>query len=520
MKKTLPAVGLLLILAGAAWSQPILTQNWYKPPATTGATSSFIGTAHTERGLAYNPLTDHVLVVSRKTGLQVVALNAANGDSVGKLDVTGISGGTFALNLIGVADDGVVYGCNLVISSASPFKIYRWANEAAVPTVAFNAVVDALGTTTDRYGDAFAVTGSGTGTKIYASGGGTPANEWVAVFSTTDGVNFAWTDTVKVGSGNARLGVDAVAATGNIWGNGFNLRPGLFTPTGDTVGTLSKTVVGDSSYGMKYFEVAGQSFVAVANRTADGTPKTARVVNVSGGPGTAFIQGVTPTLATNGNANGTAAFAFDSNRGALIALITNNGIGSYGTPQELPIELAAFSASVIDGRVRLEWTTGSESNNLGFDIERSTDKVNFTKIGFVHGAGTTATPRRYSFIDSNARPGTYYYRLKQVDFDGTFTYSSLRRVVIEVPKAYALEQNYPNPFNPTTTVRYQLPEAGEVSLIVYNTLGQALITVVKGHQAAGVHTATIEASSLPSGIYFYKLSANGFSAVRKMIIMK
>lgn len=519
MKKILPAIGVLLIFAGAAFSQQVMTQNWFKAAAAAPAGPSYLGTNNTERGMAYNPVTDHVLLVARKTSPQVIVLDAATGDSVGRLDVTPVAGGTFPLNLIDVTEDGVIYACNLTVNaSTTNFTVYRWENETAVPTLAYSDKVVHAGSTTPRYGDAFAVVGSDAGTKIYASGGG--GNEWVAIFATADGLIFSWADTVKVGVGNARLGVDATA-DGNIWGNAFNIRPGLFKTTGDTVGTVSKVAVGDSSYGIKYFKgTDGEDYIAVANRIAAGVPQYARLVKVTGGPDAASLAATTPSLGTNVNLNGTSGLAYDSKRNALIVLITNNGIGSYTIPKPLPVELAAFSAAAIDNRVRLEWVTATETNNFGFEVERSLNGVSFAKIGFVKGNGTSTSPRHYSFVDANLAPGAYYYRLKQIDLDGTTTYSEIRHAAIAVPNTYVLEQNYPNPFNPQATIRYQLAQAGDVSLVIYNPLGQAVLTLVNGRQEAGAHTITVDASSLPSGIYFYKLSVNGFASLKKMVVAK
>lgn len=522
MKKTLLIIGVFCAFAGAALAQvPVMKQLWYKVPVAKGPGSSYLGFGNTERGMAYNPVTDHVLLVARKTSPQIIILNAANGDSVGKLDVTPVSGGTFPLNLVDVTDDGVIYACNLsTASNTTNFTVYRWENETAVPTIAFSDKITHAGTTTLRYGDAFAVTGTDNKTKIFASGGGGPANEWVAILASADGLIFTWSDTVKVGSGNARLGVDSDETTGNIWGNQFHTRPGLYKISGDTVGTISRAVAGDSSYGIKFFKAKNKSYVIVANQIANKRPKIGRLIDVTGGPSKAFVAGVTPTLKDTTNLNGTSAFAYDSKRNAIIVMITNNGIGSYELPAALPVELAAFTATARENSVQLAWRTATETNNYGFEVQRSADKIDFAKIGFVNGKGTTTAPQAYAFNDANLKPGTYYYRLKQVDFDGTTSFSSIQSAIIGAPSSYALEQNYPNPFNPTATIRYQLVAAGEVSLEIFNTLGQKMLTLVNGKQEAGVHTATINAQTLPSGLYFYRLTVNGFSAMKKMVVSK
>jgi len=116
--------------------------------------------------------------------------------------------------------------------------------------------------------------------------------------------------------------------------------------------------------------------------------------------------------------------------------------------------------------------------------------------------------------------GTYYYRLKQVDTDGAFTYSRIVEVVVSAPAAYALEQNYPNPFNPRTQIRFDLKASGRAALVVYNVLGEKIATLVDGMMEAGRHSVHFDASELPAGIYFYKLTTAEFTAVKKMALVK
>ncbi len=137
-----------------------------------------------------------------------------------------------------------------------------------------------------------------------------------------------------------------------------------------------------------------------------------------------------------------------------------------------PVELSSFSATVVDGRVNLIWTTATEKNNRGFEIERKSAGSDYSMIAFVNGNGTVTTPNHYSYIDNNDIRGINTYRLKQVDFDGKFTYSN--EISIDVPAAtdFVLQQNYPNPFNPSTMIKYSVPNASNVKLILYDALGQ------------------------------------------------
>jgi hypothetical protein len=186
----------------------------------------------------------------------------------------------------------------------------------------------------------------------------------------------------------------------------------------------------------------------------------------------------------------------------------------------VPVELTSFTAHAINDGVELNWTTATETNNQGFEVERKSANGEFEKAGYVAGFGTTTEPRSYSFADIKLSSGIYTYRLKQIDFDGSFSYSTEVNVDVTTPIEYALEQNYPNPFNPSTTIKYSIPEDGFVKLSVYNLLGEEVTTLVNNVQKAGRYEVVFDASSLASGIYVYRLESSNFSASRKLMLMK
>ncbi len=186
----------------------------------------------------------------------------------------------------------------------------------------------------------------------------------------------------------------------------------------------------------------------------------------------------------------------------------------------LPVELSSFSASANGNTVTLNWTTATETNNSGFDIERSPDNNNFSKIGFVSGFGTTTESNSYTFMDNPQKEGTYYYRLKQVDLNGRFKYSNSTEVKVTSPMMYSLDQNYPNPFNPTTKIDYSIPNQDFVNITVFNELGQKVATLVNEVVSSGHHTVDFNASRFSSGIYFYRIQTGNFVNVKKMNLLK
>jgi photosystem II stability/assembly factor-like uncharacterized protein len=214
--------------------------------------------------------------------------------------------------------------------------------------------------------------------------------------------------------------------------------------------------------------------------------------------------------------------------GNRLWLIGSDGliIAGYTDPQ-IPVELASFTASTNDGKVLLNWVTASELNNRGFEIERASSRQvgtmpvqGWEKIGFVAGFGTTTETKSYFFIDENPFIGKNYYRLKQIDFDGSFEYSETIEVDFNIPLRFALEQNYPNPFNPSTTINFELTQKGLVSLKVYDILGNLVTTLVNEEMAAGKHLISFDASGLASGVYFYTLSSKEGTINKKMLLLK
>ncbi len=190
--------------------------------------------------------------------------------------------------------------------------------------------------------------------------------------------------------------------------------------------------------------------------------------------------------------------------------------------QAVPVELTSFTAETVSDGVLLKWTTASELNNQGFEIEKSSDGIKFFIIAFVEGAGTSTETKEYSYTDDVEFKGgeSFFYRLKQVDLDGTVQYSSIVEAEFDIPKDFVLQQNYPNPFNPSTTIKFAVPKTSHVNIKIYDLTGQEVSTLVNEMKDAGTYEIKFDARTLASGIYLYRMVADNFSSVRKFNVLK
>jgi hypothetical protein len=216
--------------------------------------------------------------------------------------------------------------------------------------------------------------------------------------------------------------------------------------------------------------------------------------------------------------------SYYSGDGYLIGAIIDST--TYGVLHPLPVELTSFTASVTDNNVSLSWMTASEINNRGFEVERQVGSrqsalSNWERIGYVEGKGTTTEIIYYSFVDKGLIPGSYQYRIKQIDYNGTFEYYNLAESIeIGLPTEFVLEQNYPNPFNPSTIISYRLPVTGFVSLKIFDVLGKEVATLADEYKPAGLYEVEFDASHLPSGVYLYRLQFDDRYSAQKMTLIK
>jgi photosystem II stability/assembly factor-like uncharacterized protein len=235
-----------------------------------------------------------------------------------------------------------------------------------------------------------------------------------------------------------------------------------------------------------------------------------------------------------------ALIGIEDQYGSSGVLYRDNGVGGpiFGSPLALafgenngalPVELTSFEVhfdETTGKNVILNWRTATELNNYGFEIQRSGIEANnnlpaeWNVIGFIEGHGNSNSPKDYSFVDANPIKGKSLYRLKQIDIDGGYEYSSIVEVKSNSLNKYLLEQNFPNPFNPSTKINFSIAQKGNVKLTIYNSIGQKISTIVNENKEAGSYSVLFNGENLPSGIYFYKLESGSFTQIQKMILLK
>ncbi len=193
----------------------------------------------------------------------------------------------------------------------------------------------------------------------------------------------------------------------------------------------------------------------------------------------------------------------------------------------IPVELTSFTAVVENQKVKLSWTTATETNNRGFDIERKSQTSGWSKIGFITGNGTSTQTKFYSYEDNIVSSEQYFYRLKQIDFDGSSAYSTEIEINTITLTEFTLNQNYPNPFNPSTKISFSLAQTSNVKLSVFNILGQEVAVLLSEVKNSGGYNLEFNGSDLPSGVYLYTIEAvpvdghgTGFISSKKMTLLK
>jgi len=277
-------------------------------------------------------------------------------------------------------------------------------------------------------------------------------------------------------------------------------------PIPDVTGSDLTVYEGDTSL-EGYFCYAGETIDGPWILLGAGNGTTQFDIAASGLAEAQFIR-----ILDDGDGNATAP-----NAGFDLDAIEATGV--------IPVELVSFTAESNEDKVVLMWQTATEINNSGFEIERSHEsgvgsQKNWENITFVEGYGTTTEVQQYTYGDKIEKPGTYYYRLKQIDFDGAVAYSPEVEIDVTGLKEFALFQNYPNPFNPATIIKFSLPKQSDVKLVVYNALGQVVVELINKTMEEGYHEVQFAAHAYASGIYYYRLKTSEFSSIKKMLLLK
>jgi hypothetical protein len=233
-----------------------------------------------------------------------------------------------------------------------------------------------------------------------------------------------------------------------------------------------------------------------------------------------------PTIALNTSNPNASAISYWSGGLPVQFTGTNRVITNMNANTPLPVELASFNGNVTNKRdIILTWKTSSEVNNSGFDVERKPADGQWSKVAFVNGKGNSSTAVTYNYQDTKLNTGKYNYRLKQIDYNGNYEYFELNNTIeVGIPTKFNLSQNYPNPFNPTTKIDFDLPLDSRVNIVLYDVTGREVKTLVNETRTAGYHTIAFDASSISSGMYFYRIttksSGQDFVATKKMMLVK
>ena len=372
-----------------------------------------------------------------------------------------------------------------------------------------------------------------------ASSNSTQMRQWELIDNGDGTIGGIEKRTWNNGTGDITEGLVADDETGKLYcaneGEGiykYDADPTDPNPVGELIAPTGENGLTPDVEGITiYYAANGEGYLIASSQGSDNFKVYERkephnfveTIEVSGVNNTDGIDVTNVSLGTNfplglfltHNGSGSGPYPIMGSKYEDLGLTVDT---SYWNP--LPVELMDFGVKIIDNKVKLTWQTATESNNKGFEIQRKINNDKFTEIGFVSGHGTTSEINEYSFVDENLKNGKYIYRLKQLDFDGTYEYSKQINVSVNLKFEYSLEQNFPNPFNPSTRINFSVPKPVNVSLKVYNMLGQEVKTLVDELKEKGSYEVNFDAEGLVSGIYFYKIAAGDFSQIHKMIFIK
>lgn len=513
-----------LIVIGAflsciSFGQP-LSEVWTK---LAGESFEWFITNNNVRSLDYNKVANKLLVSDMNNNVYV--LNAETGEQEGTLSRTGLGVEGFKHIRIRCADDGAIYGVSLQLGAGTCI-VYRWANVNANPTIATQFP------TALRTGDAMGISGSGNSTIIYLSGAASLNNNAVIyMLRTPNGVQFILDSEIRVASGGQQWSNRTIEPVNNSLTSDIFIKTSsgpvrrieVSAPDGSNVrtGTVAWTTPDDLPIGgfsaLRYFKTTNNkeflAFAASANATIGSSFQAARmrIYDITNPDDVKFyaIDSLYEDLEANtkANGNGTGDVAVkeeEDGQFTIFYLSTNNGIRAVLSGRELlPVTMGKFDAALFNNTARLDWTTVAENNNKGFNIEKSANGTDFSRIGFVSTLaidGNSKLPLNYSFTDNNPGRGRVFYRLQQLDRDGKTTYSDVKWVQAEItaPLTAFLRGN---PIASEFSISITSKEKSKVNIALVNASG----AVLQSHERnldAGETIVNLPASQLPKGLYF------------------
>jgi hypothetical protein len=346
------------------------------------------------------------------------------------------------------------------------------------------------------------------------------------------GVRFFSPDNVAIAPGSY---------TGQLWStSGTLLASGTFTGVTtnnwqDLVFTTAILITANTTYIASY-HTSGNTYVGTPTGFTTGFTNGSLTApdNASAGGNGVYAYGATaafPVNSVGGNYWVDVLFSSNVYTFNLTGIQDANGCTNTGALQtltmsagscsgaSLPVTLTNFSATPKDNTIILHWTTSSEINNLGFEIQRSSDGTSWSALDFVNGAGNSTAVLKYIYADEKLASGKrYYYRLKQIDIDKRFAYSPVVSAILDVVEGFSLEQNYPNPVRNETIIKFTLPQKTKVTLSLFDINGRLVKILMSESKESGTHALSLHSGTLTNGLYFYKLQAGDFSAVKKMTI--
>jgi len=354
---------------------------------------------------------------------------------------------------------------------------------------------------------------------IAPDGGGTPYLWGGSATGTLNKMDAGMNVIASYTNGGSYRAVAWDPVTGGFWSGNFGGAVTCYDTTGALLGTSASGSALTAKYGAAFTTPAILPGEPNSVWWWDQTTTSGQLVQVD----LATDAVLNTYVFTGGNIAGGAETAVINGMNVLLLNFQNAALGCYML-SVIPVELASFTADVNDANVTLNWSTSTETNNMGFEVQRTNSKE-FETIGFVPGSGTSTEVHNYSYIDASLESGTYTYRLKQIDYDGTSEYTKTVEAEVIAPDVFALEQNYPNPFNPSTKIKFSLAADSKVTLTVFDILGQEVANLLSGDLAAGSHEVNFNASNVNSGVYFYRIDATtvdgtNFTSVKKMTLTK